>query len=105
MRSAICLHHQPGRNLGIVCRHADVVTAENVTDRIERAAVVKHVSCARVARIIIMRPEITLHLEAGYIFADCSRPNRFFLQSGGGPHMLRQRQAYLVMNARVCYLY
>ena len=27
----------------------------------------------RHARILIMRPEITLHSEAGYIFADCSR--------------------------------
>ena len=27
----------------------------------------------RHARIIIVRPEITLHLEAGYIFAGCSR--------------------------------
>ena len=26
----------------------------------------------------------------GYIFAGCSRRNRFFLQSGGGPYMLRQ---------------
>ena len=42
-------------------------------------------------RIIIMRPEITLHEEAGYIFADCSRQNRFLLQFGGGPYMLRQR--------------
>ena len=37
-----------------------------------------------------MRPEIILHSEAGYIFADCSRRNRFFLQLGGRPHMLRQ---------------
>ena len=44
------------------------------------------------ARIIIMRPEITLHSEAGYIFADCSRRNRFFLQFGGGPYMLRQSE-------------
>jgi hypothetical protein len=44
----------------------------------------------RHARIIIMRPEITLHSEAGYIFADCSRRNRFFLQFGDGPYMLRQ---------------
>ena len=29
-------------------------------------------------------------LEAEYIFADCSRRNRFFLQFGGGPYMLRQ---------------
>jgi len=43
----------------------------------------------RHARIIIVRPEITLHLEAGYIFAGCSRRNRFFLQFGGGPYMLR----------------
>jgi len=40
--------------------------------------------------IIIVRREITLHLEAGYIFAGCSRRNRFFLQFGGGPYMLRQ---------------
>ena len=32
-------------------------------------------------RIIIMRLEITLHSEAGYIFADCSRQNRFFRSS------------------------
>ena len=44
----------------------------------------------RHARIIIMRPETILHSEAGYIFADCSRPTRFFLQFGGGPYMLRQ---------------
>ena len=48
------------------------------------------ISKDRHARIIIMRPEITLHSEAGYIFADCSRRNRFFLQFGGGPYMLRQ---------------
>jgi hypothetical protein len=42
------------------------------------------------ARIIIMRPETILHSEAGYIFADCSRPTRFFLQFGGGPYMLQQ---------------
>jgi hypothetical protein len=30
-------------------------------------------------------------LEAGYIFADCSRPTQFFLPSGGGPYMLRQQ--------------
>jgi len=29
-------------------------------------------------------------LEAEYIFADCSRRNRFFLQFGGGPYMFRQ---------------
>lgn len=40
-------------------------------------------------RIIIMRTEITLHSDAGCIFADCSRRNRFFLQFGGGPHTLR----------------
>ena len=44
----------------------------------------------RHARIIIMRPETILHSEAGYIFADCSRPTRFFLQFGGGPYILRQ---------------
>jgi hypothetical protein len=48
------------------------------------------ISKDRHARIIIMRREITLHSEAGYIFADCSRRNRFFLQLGGGPYMLRQ---------------
>ena len=42
------------------------------------------------ARIIIMRPETILHSEAGYIFADCSRPTRFFLQFGGGPYMFQQ---------------
>jgi hypothetical protein len=31
------------------------------------------ISKDRHARIIIMRREITLHSEAGYIFADCSR--------------------------------
>jgi hypothetical protein len=45
------------------------------------------------ARIIIMRPETILHSEAGYIFADCSRPTRFFLQFGGGPYMLCQQSA------------
>ena len=34
--------------------------------------------------------EITLHPEAGYIFAGCSRPTSFFLQFDGGPYMLRQ---------------
>ena len=48
------------------------------------------ISKDRHARIIIMRREITLHSEAGYIFADCSRRNRFFLQLGGGPYMFRQ---------------
>ncbi len=47
----------------------------------------------RHARIIIMRPENILHSEAGYIFADCSRRNRFFLQFGGEPYMLRQLTA------------
>jgi hypothetical protein len=51
------------------------------------------ISKDRHARIIIMRPEITLHSEAGYIFADCSRQDRFFLQFGGGPYMLRQLRA------------
>ena len=32
-------------------------------------------------------------LEAGYIFADRSRCNRFFLQFGGGPYMFRQLRA------------
>ena len=44
--------------------------------------------CTRHERIIIMRLEITLHSEAGYIFADCSRQNRFFLQFGGGLYIL-----------------
>jgi hypothetical protein len=44
------------------------------------------ISKDRHARIIIMRPEITLHSEAGYIFAGCSRCNRFFLQFSGGPY-------------------
>jgi hypothetical protein len=44
----------------------------------------------RHARIIIMRPETILHKEAGYIFADCSRRNRFFLQVSGGPYIFRQ---------------
>lgn len=48
------------------------------------------ISKDRHVRIIIMRPEITLHSEAGYIFADCSRPTHFLLQFGGGPYMLRQ---------------
>ena len=51
------------------------------------------ISKDRHARIIIMRREITLHSEAGYIFADCSRRNRFFLQLGGGPYILRQVSA------------
>ena len=49
----------------------------------------------RHARIIIMRPEITLHSEAGYIFAGSSRRNRFFLQFGGGPYMFRQQWCQL----------
>jgi hypothetical protein len=44
----------------------------------------------RHARIIIECPEITLHPEAGYIFADCSRQTQFFLQFGGGPYMFQQ---------------
>jgi hypothetical protein len=50
------------------------------------AAIIKD----RHARIIIVRAEITLHLEAGYIFAGCSRRNRFFLQFGGGPYIFQQ---------------
>jgi hypothetical protein len=41
-----------------------------------------------------MRPESILHLEAGYIFADCSRRTQFFLQFGGGPYILRQLTGY-----------
>jgi hypothetical protein len=60
------------------------------------------ISKDRHARIIIMRPEITLHQEAGYIFADCSRLARFFLQFGGGPYMLRQlRFRAFVVHLRV----
>jgi hypothetical protein len=44
----------------------------------------------RHARIIIECPEINLHPEAGYIFADCSRQTQFFLQFGGGPYMFQQ---------------
>lgn len=60
----------------------------------------------RHARIIIVRPEITLHLEAGYIFAGCSRRNRFFLQFGGGPYILRQlarsdRQSFFLRDGSV----
>jgi len=43
----------------------------------------------RHARIIIECPEITLHPEAGYIFADCSRQTQFFLQFGGGPYIFQ----------------
>jgi hypothetical protein len=45
----------------------------------------------RHVRILIECPEIDSPLEAGYIFADCSRPPNFFLQFGGGPYMLRER--------------
>jgi hypothetical protein len=44
----------------------------------------------RHARIIIECPEINLHPEAGYIFADCSRQTQFFLQFGGGPYIFQQ---------------
>ena len=41
-------------------------------------------------RIIIECPERVLHLEAGYIYADCILPT---LQSGGGPYIFnKQRQ-------------
>jgi hypothetical protein len=53
----------------------------------------------RHARIIIVRPEITLHLEAGYIFAGCSRRNRFFLQFGGGPYMFSTVRCHLPLSA------
>jgi hypothetical protein len=53
----------------------------------------------RHVRIIIMRPEITLPSEAGYIFADCSRRNRFFLQFGGGPYTLRHLRHFPVGSA------
>lgn len=37
-------------------------------------------------RIIIECPERILHLEAGYIYADCILPTSNLLQSGGGPY-------------------
>jgi len=45
-------------------------------------------------------PRQPFHPEAGYIFADCSRRNRFFLQFGGGPYMLRQLRSTLVSKVR-----
>ena len=57
----------------------------------------------RHARIIIMRPEITLHLEAGYIFADCSRQPDSSCRSAADhtcyvtyrlPHEIRRAQWY-----------
>ena len=56
----------------------------------------------RHARIIIMRPETILHSEAGYIFADCSRPTRFFLQFGGGPYILRQLPSGVTVRQTCC---
>ena len=39
-------------------------------------------------RIIIECPENILHLEAGYIYADCPfRSTSNLLQSGGGPYI------------------
>jgi hypothetical protein len=37
-------------------------------------------------RIIIECPERILHLEAGYIYADCPSSTSTLLQSGGGPY-------------------
>jgi hypothetical protein len=39
-------------------------------------------------RIIIERPENILHLEAGYIYADCRSSTLNLLQSGGGPYII-----------------
>ena len=39
-----------------------------------------------------MRPETTLHSEAEYIFADCSRHNQFLLHFIGGPYRCRIHQ-------------
>jgi len=38
-------------------------------------------------RIIIECPENILHLEAGYIYADCRSSTLNLLQSGGGPYI------------------
>ena len=38
-------------------------------------------------RIIIECPENILHLEAGYIYADCLFDSSNLLQSGGGPYI------------------
>jgi hypothetical protein len=38
-------------------------------------------------RIIIECPERILHLEAGYIYADCPSSTSTLLQSGGGPYI------------------
>ena len=62
----------------------------------------------RHARIIIECPEITLHPEAGYIFADCSRQTQFFLQFGGGPyifqHLQRRRRVSRIECCAICKL-
>jgi len=39
-------------------------------------------------RIIIECPENILHLEAGYIYADCLFDSQTLLQSGGGPYII-----------------
>ena len=39
-------------------------------------------------RIIIECPENILHLEAGYIYADCLFDSSTLLQSGGGPYII-----------------
>ncbi len=41
----------------------------------------------RCVRIIIECPENILHLEAGYIYADCLFDSSNLLQSGGGPYI------------------
>jgi hypothetical protein len=44
-------------------------------------------------RIIIKCPESILHLEVGYIYADCLRPSSNLLQSGGGPYIIANHRA------------
>ena len=39
-------------------------------------------------RIIIECPENILHLEGGYIYADCLFDSSTLLQSGGGPYII-----------------
>jgi hypothetical protein len=47
-------------------------------------------------RIIIECPERILHLEAGYIYADClSAQTSTLLQSGGGPYIFANDSRYL----------
>ena len=43
-------------------------------------------------RIIIECPENILHLEAGYIYADCLFDSSTLLQSGGGPYIFANNE-------------